>query len=265
MILKEIINKSYYGTIGYISSPEDIIKLERYILHNLNILKEYKNIIVATNYSDMELAVGNNKLWQKYFPDCIIINLPKNRGHNFGTADLDNALFNYCKKNNIEWLCKSSNDVILFPDVLDNKIEESDFYYLEGIGYGGLVTYEFNVEKILNNYFFPQTNFYFINVSKTDYLNDEEYINLTYNKIQSISNYNGKIWEYIQDWQCETFLAKCIKRNNLSKHHLLSPEEFIILMDMVKLNNIHDCSHKNIKLKGVCHFHNMNNKIMVLN
>ena len=149
MILKEIINKSYYGTIGYISSPEDIIKLERYILHNLNILKEYKNIIVATNYSDMELVVENNKLWQKYFPDCIIINLPKNRGHNFGTADLDNALFNYCKKNNIEWLCKSSNDIILFPDVLDNKIEESDFYYLEGIGYGGLVTYEFNVEKIL--------------------------------------------------------------------------------------------------------------------
>ena len=122
MILKEIISKSYYGTIGYISSKNDLILLERYIVHNLPVLKKYKGIIVATNYNDLGLAVKNAQLWQKYFPKCKIINLKENRGHNFGTADLDNALFDYCKSNKIEWLCKVSNDVVLKKEVLNIKI-----------------------------------------------------------------------------------------------------------------------------------------------
>ena len=109
MILKEIINKSYYGTISYIPNEEYFGILERYIKYNLEILKEYKGIIVATNYNNLELAEKNTILWKKYFPDCILIDLPKNRGHNFGTSDLDTAVFNYCKENNIEWLCKTSS------------------------------------------------------------------------------------------------------------------------------------------------------------
>jgi hypothetical protein len=262
MILKEIINKSYYGTIGYISSPEDLIKLERYLLHNIDVLKEYKNIITATNYSDMGLAVKNAELWQKYFPNCIIINLPKNRGHNFGTADLDNALFDYCKKNDIEWLCKSSNDIILFPEVLDNKIEESDFYYLNGIGWGGMVQYDFDFDRIIKEDFYPQTNFYFINVSKTDYLNDKDYVNQTYNMIKDNPGYNGKIWEYFDGWSCEDFLKTCIIRNNLSKYHLVSPKNYRNLIKYIFDHQIHDCSHKQIMIENICHFHNMNEKIL---
>jgi hypothetical protein len=40
MNLKQIINKSVYGTIGYISSQNDLNLLEQYILHNLPVLKE---------------------------------------------------------------------------------------------------------------------------------------------------------------------------------------------------------------------------------
>lgn len=264
MTLKTVINDSYYGTIGYISSVDDLVLLERYILYNLSILKEYKGIIVATNYKDLELSNKNSELWLKYFPECVIIDLEENRGHNFGTADLDNALFDYCKDNNIKWLCKSSNDIILQSKLLTLPIKKSDFYYLEGIGYGGMVNWDFDFTRIQNEYFYPQTNFYFINVSKTDYLNNKDYINETHQYIQSLENYNGKIWEHIQDWTCEDFLKNCVNRNNLSKYHLVSSKTFITLLELIRQNQIHDCSHKNIMIEGICHYQYPNNNITIL-
>jgi hypothetical protein len=174
MNLKQLINKSIYGTIGYISSQDDLDLLEQHIVYNLPVLKEFKQIVVTTNYSKPNSnRVENEKIWKKYFPDCIMMHSNVNRGHNFGTADLDNMLFDFCKENNIEWLCKSVNDVILQESILNKEIEEADFYYLNGIGYGGMVQYGFDFDKIINEDFYPQTNFYFINVSKTDYLNDK--------------------------------------------------------------------------------------------
>jgi hypothetical protein len=252
MSLKQFINKSVYGTIGYIASNKDIDLLEQYIIYNLPVLKEFKQIIVATNYSE-QLQDKNQKIWKTHFPECIILDSEINRGHNFGTVDLDNIIFDYCKENNIEWLCKASNDVILEKSILDKEIGDADFYYMNGIGYGGMVKYDFNFDKIIKEDFYPQTNFYFINVSKTDYINDKKYIDITYKFIQSRSNYNGKIWEYINDWSCENFLKQCVNRNNLSKEHLISQENYRILLNVVKDYNIHDCSHKNIMVEGVCH------------
>jgi len=60
MNLKQLINKSTYGTIGYISSMDDINLLEGYINYNLPVLKEFKQIIIATNYSNIELVSANN-------------------------------------------------------------------------------------------------------------------------------------------------------------------------------------------------------------
>jgi len=270
MILKEIINKSYYGTISYIPNEKYFGILERYITYNLKVLKEYKGIIVATNYSNLELAEKNTILWKKYFPDCILIDLPKNRGHNFGTSDLDTSIFNYCKENNIEWLCKTSSDVLLESQVLDTYIEESDFYYLEGIGYGGLANNNFDKDKILNEYFFPQTNFYIINVSKVDYLNEYDYIEKTYKEIQDIpkqvyeSVFESKPWGPFPGWACEQFLADCVLRNNLTKYHLLPQEKYLILLELIEKFKIDDCSHKNIMLEGICHFHNIEDKVIIL-
>ena len=75
MILKDLINKSYYGTIGHVSKEKDLEILNQYILHNFEILKEYKNIIVATNYSfsffsSSNLQDKNKELWLKYFPNA---------------------------------------------------------------------------------------------------------------------------------------------------------------------------------------------------
>jgi hypothetical protein len=252
MSLKQLINKSVYGTIGYIASNKDTDLLEQYIIYNLPVLKEFKQIIVATNYSE-QLQNENQKIWKTHFPECIILDSEINRGHNFGTVDLDNTIFDYCKENNIEWLCKASNDVIFEESMLDKEIGNADFYYMNGIGYGGMVKYDFNFDKIIKEDFYPQTNFYFINVSKTDYINDKKYLDETYNKIQAIPDYNGRIWEYFQGWSCEDFLKQCVNRNNLSKEHLISQENYRILLNVVKDYNIHDCSHKNIMVEGVCH------------
>jgi hypothetical protein len=255
MVVKELINKSIYGTIGYINSLESINQTEQYILYNLSILQKYKNIIVATNFNLLEWEEQYNAMWKKYFPECILITSPENRGHNHGYVDLDNLIFNYCKENNIEWLCKSANDTILTENLLDKQIGDADFYYLNGIGYGGMFKYDFDFGRVVNEDFYPQTNFYFMNVSKTDYLNDTYHANETYNYIKSLDEYNGRIWEYIEGWSCEKFLRDCVERNNLSKEHLIPEEKYISLLDLIKQHSIHDCSHKNIMIEGVCHLH----------
>jgi hypothetical protein len=259
---KHLINKSTYGTIGYISSINDLEVLESYIIHNLPVLKEFKQILIATNYSN-DFQNENTQLWKKYFPDCVLIDSEINRGHNFGTADLDNLIFDYCKDNNIKWLCKSSNDVILTKDILDINIEEKDFYYLNGISYEDLVLNDFNFEKIYNEHFYPQTNFYLIDVSKCDYLNNYEYLNKTYYYSKTIPNYNGKIWEYIKGWSCENFLKECISRNNLKTEYLLDKDTHNKLCSTLNLHKIGDPSHKNIMIKGICHFQYPNKEVLM--
>jgi len=262
MTLRQLINQSIYGTTGYVSSQDDLDSLEGYILHNLPVLKEYKQIVVTTNYKNYpEFIKENTQLWKKYFPNCIILDSKINRGHNFGTVDLDDLLFDYCKENNIEWLCKSANDIILQEQILDKEIKEADFYYLNGIGYGGMVPYGFDFNRIINEDFYPQTNFYFINVSKTDYLNDKNHVNEIYNKVQTIPGYDGRAWEH-GFRSCEKLLSECIERNNLLKYHLVSQEKYIILLDVIKNNQIHDCSHKNIMIEGICHFQSNNPQII---
>jgi hypothetical protein len=271
MLLKNLINKSVYGTIGYITSQDDIDLLERYILYNLSVLKEFKQIVVATNYKELDLQLINKHIdmWEKYFPNCFLIDSKINRGHNHGYTDLDNLVFDWCKGNNEEWLCKSANDIIIEESILDKQIEEADFYYLCGFGYAGFYEpYNYTIETATEaisdtqEFFYPQTNFYFINISKTDYLNNKEYLDETYECIQSIPDYNGKIWEYINGWSCEDFLKQCIERNNLSKYNLVSKEKYRTLLQIIKYNQIQDSSHKNIMIEGICHYQDNNSQII---
>lgn len=269
MNLKQLINKSVYGTIGYISSQDDLDLLEQYILYNLPVLKEFKKIVVATNYKDSSntnLILKNNKLWESYFPNCSYINNPTNRGHNFGTADLDNLIFDYCKLYNIEWLCKSANDIILQESILNKEIEEADFYYTTSVGYGALFPpYEVSEKKVYDiyEYFYPQTNFYFINIFKCDYLNDKQHINEIYDKTKSIADYNGKAWEY-GFRSCEFLLKECVERNNLLKYNLIPREKFNILLKLISQYQIHDPSHKNIMIEGIYHYQFSNEKIIIV-
>lgn len=260
MNLKQLINKSVYGTIGYISSQEDIDLLEQYLIYNLPVLQEYKWVIVATNFKDKSLISKHNDVWGKYL-DCTLLTSKINRGHNFGTADLDNLIFDYCKENNIEWLCKSANDVILDKEVLDIEIEEADFYYLNGISYEDLYLNKFDYNYLANNHFYPQTNFYFINTSKIEFLNNKDYINHTYEYIKTIFNYNGKVWEYIEGWSCENFLKQTVTIHDLKKSYL-TKNKHNQLCETINLYKIGDPSHKNIMIQGICHYQFNNQNIL---
>ena len=259
--IKQLVNKSIYGAVGYVGSSEDLDLLEQYILFNLPVFKEFKQILIATNYSNLDLIEQNTSTWKKYFPNCILLNNDKNRGPAFGTADLDNLIFNYCVDNKIKWLFKSSNDVIIEESFLNKEIPEADFYYLIGISYEDLYLNNFNYEKIINK-FFPQTNGYFINVSKCDYLVTQEFLDETYNQVINIPGYNNKPWEYIKGWSCELFLKQCVDRNNLTKHYLLDINSHNKLCEAVNLYKIGDPSHKNIMIEGICHLQYSNQNII---
>jgi len=117
-----------------------------------------------------------------------------------------------------------------------------------------MVKYNFNIDKIVKEDFYPQTNFYFINTLKCDYLNDQKHVDEIYNKVKSLSDYNGKAWEY-GFRGCEALLGECVERNGLSKEHLIQEDNYLKLIDSVIQYQIHDPSHKNIMIEGVCHFH----------
>lgn len=253
MVLKNLINKSIYGGMGYIHSHSDIELLSQYISYNYPVLKEFKQIIVATNYGS-SLQNENELLWKTFFPNCTLLNSEINRGHNHGYTDLENMLFDWCKENGEEWLCKVSNDIIIQEHILEKEVEDADFYYLNGIGYGGMVKYNFDFDRIINEDFYPQGNFYLMNVSKCDFISDKTFLNETYEYVHSLPHYNGKIWEYIEGWTCEDLLKNCVERNNLSKYHLIPKEKYLSLLQVIKEYNIHDSSHKNIMIEGICHF-----------
>ena len=257
MQIKDIVNKSWYSTTGYIKNDDDLKNLESYIKYNLVFLKKFKGIITSINYNDKDpdLRCRNEDLWNKYFDNVVQLECPVNRGYNFGVADLDNQIIDYCRENNIDWVCKSDNDIILDLELLEKNIEPADFYYINGVGFGGLQAYDFNIDKVIEEDFFPQTNFYFINASKIDYLNDKNYLDETYDYVNSLENYNGKVWDYIKDWTCEKFLAQCVERNNLSKYHLISLERYKKLLKHIFDNRVVDCSYKNIMIEGICHYH----------
>jgi hypothetical protein len=266
MILKDIINKSHYGSVGYISTLEDINRLEQYIVYNLPVLKEFINIITSTTYVDdnPELRIQLENTWKKYFPNSIHIDTGISRGHSFGAADNDNTIIDYCKDNNIDWICKSANDILIHYFSLEQTMTDVDFYYMNGMGYGAMNQYNFDFKKIINEIFYPQTNFYIINVSKIDYLNDKQYLDYTYNITQT-PEFNGRIWEYVEGWSCENFLRQCVERNNLSKKHLVSDKNYIMLLEIIQRFKIHDSSHKNIMLNGICHFHFFEDEILNIN
>jgi len=260
--LQELINKSWYGSVGYVKEIKNLYSLEHYIQTNLEVLKEFEGVVVATNYYDFDLAEQNRELWEIYLPDVMLIDNPVNRGHSFGTADLDNLLVRWCKENDIQWLCKASNDVLITPETLELMIPEADFYYTDGFSYEDLSSNHFDYSLMYGEHFFPQTNFYLIDVSKIDYLANEDYLNETYAYSQTIPNFNGKIWEHLPEWACENFLKGCVKRNDLVKHNMLDLKTYTKLCNVIEKHKVGDPSHKNIMINGVCHFQFPTQKII---
>lgn len=245
MKIKDLIKDSVYCTIGY-ADEKHLETLSAYIEQNKFLLEQFDEIKIFYNGDSDENCYKAEEIWNKSLKtNTHNIQSLTNRGHTFGTMDLDNMVINFSKKVNKKYIWKTSVDTVFFPQILNKNIPEADFYYLQGIGYSGLSIYD-------KNYFFPQTNFYIIK-NKIDYLNDEKEIDEVY-KLQQ-ENPNKKPWELKQGFESETFLKRCIERNRLTKYHLIGDYQFLKLKSIIEKHKIHDSSHKNIIIgdPGVCH------------
>lgn len=275
MKLLDIVNKSTFCSIGCITKPQDIEILERYVLHNLDVISKFPKIVIAhtktDNITQNELNEYNN-IWIKHFKNkCTVINR-KNYGHTFGFTDLDRTVMFESKRTGYEWIWKSTNDVLLTEKIFDVEMEDSDFFFLQGHGTAGInLYYKNNINSAVENfkdngyqYFFPQTNFFITNVSKTDNLIDTNKFNELYNKYINDPDYgktNQLEYKYMLS---ESVLVDFVKRNSLKCKHLLSKDSYKRLLEVILMFKIADSSHKNIFFTecGVCHFHYFNETII---
>ena len=127
-----------------------------------------------------------------------------------------------------------------------------------------MVKYNFDIETMIKEDFYPQTNFYFINVNCTDFLNDRFHVEEIYSKIKNLTNYSGRPWEY-GFRSCEGLLSDCVIRNKLKRHHIVDNDTYKKLLNLIIQYNIHDPSHKNIMISGICHYHHNNQEVIIIN
>jgi len=259
MRLGEILARSVFGTTAYLEVADDLERLERHIVHNLPVLRESAGVVVATNYGGEapdELAAAAHTLWRRYAPGCVLLDSPLNRGHSIGTSDLDNLLFDHCKAAGVHRLCKSAADVLLDAQALDTEVADAEFHYLDAVSYDALAEQGFDRAGFTGDrFFFPQTNFYVIDVRKTDYLVDKEFLDRSWAVVGRLPGYDGRIWEHIPRWSCELLLRKCVLRNRLTRRHLMSDDQWDQVLTIVQEHRSTDCSLKNVTVNGICHVH----------
>lgn len=259
--IQELIKDSILGIIGY-TNKEHLEILPNYIEHNKWLYSQFENVIIYYTSDDIRNFNKAQNIWKSKLNNCLVYFTEPNLGHTFGTMTLDTQVVENCQGYNKKYIWKSTVDVIFFPKLLEIEIQESDFYYINQIGYGGMNKYNFSYQKMIDEDFYPSTNFYIIN-SKVDYINNEEEVKKAYKQFHR-PNTNSKLqaWEIIGS--SEDLLKRCITRNNFTKQHLLDNISYKKLLELIYCYQIHDCSYKNIlpKQLGVCHFHFPNKEII---
>ena len=231
----------------------DLTDVERFIDVNLPVLRTFGSVVVATNFDQPDLAAANRDLWRAHLPDCVLLDSPVNRGHSIGTADLDNMLFDHARGVGARWLCKSANDMFLSPELFDVPIEPADFYFLNAVSYSALRQHNFDRGLFGADFLYPQTTFYVIDVTAVDDLNDRGELDRAWEHVRGIADYNGRIWEYLPGFTCERLLRDCVLRNGLRRCHLMTPDQWQEVLDLVIAHRIEDCSFKGLQINGICH------------
>lgn len=271
MTLRSLLPISAFGSIATITGEESLEKAYGFIQYNKEFIQSFQNVIISVNKTDncsMDIVSKYKFLWLDIVPNAVFRYNPVNRGHMFGTIDLDESIVAYVKVHlpQTKYLFKSSEDMLLSTILLDAEYTQSDFYYLPGFSYetilkaGGI---EALYRKIKTNeypYWTPQTNLFMLNIHMVVnlYGNDIECRRSKYLEAKSKNNLLQP-WDVIFDdgikFDCENFLARSVE--NMSKQCLISVGCLKNLLTFVFQNCIGDPSHKNIFFEdiGLCHYH----------
>lgn len=266
MKLRDIIEDSLFASIGTMSGEESLNNAEQVWLHNkavtelfdrqtlqYNSVEEVPSYIVH-RYGNKFIYHSPNNTFKKLYV--------KNRGHMFGTIDLDEACLEQAKLASVKYLWKCTSDFLVGPAILDVEVpEDFDFAYLPGFSLETLEQASDRTEDYEQFKFVPQTNFFIIRVDAVDslYGSDIEDKKAQYEEVK-------KLHPHIKPWDmqfsdgikfaCEDHLARTTA--NLKNHCLLSPITLNNLIDFVRINKVADPSHKNIYFTQtqLCHYHN---------
>lgn len=265
MKIKNLIQDCTLGITLY-ATNDNIKDFISYLIYNKTLIEEFPNMVIAINSDEEDLSFIK-ELLSIYVEGVDLIFLDQNRGHMFGTMDLDEAVFNASKAYPQKYLFKISQDIILEPSLKEWEIKENqDFYFVPGFSYE---TVKRNVDpstlynifsKAKEKDFTPQSNFFIINKSVFPFIyGDTNSINEIYTQFQEIlkNNPNAKCWEEFPNpkFDCETYLGNNIKSFTSSFQNLLDIDSFNSLWNYVNTYKVGDPSHKNIMLPcGVCHF-----------
>ncbi len=267
MYLSSILNQSCFATIATITK-DSMEKLELFYEYNQGLIKQFPHVIISTNsLDDTSIHTINlyHNTWRKLVPNCIILNSTENRGHMFGTIDLEEAILKYVKRElpEVRYLWKSMDDVITSSEILKIEVKEADFYYTPGFSYesiikaGGRSNLHKTFEVYESGFWTPQTTFFILNITNIDslYGNDVDSKTAIFKEAEA-QRPSIKPWEMPFDikFDCETHLGRTTK--DLKKHCLVE-DQFEELLEMVYYHKMGDPSHKNIYFyrPGICHYH----------
>lgn len=275
--LKNILNSSTY-TLQLFVDTSDLIynlhKFELYIKNQSTLINESKTLILSYNDNsngDIELSEQLESIINRYINKDIpreIIHLKNNKGHVFGTYELDyTSLKESIKYTKNKYIIKSSIDMVFNFKTLEDKLidlkEGLSMWYLPS--YTALNLFEHEINNM-------QTNFYIIDREYVEKFENE--LDNQYKYVIDIMDIHIKSKSKEQPW----FLYKTQRNNKFDNEHLLdeftdkidnricllSEKEQNILKKFVIKFNVGDPSHKDLFIGGFCHLHNIRAPINII-
>lgn len=239
-----------------------------FLEYNKAFINRFPKVVVSINSIEglsADIMKEYQAIWSRNVSNVLFLRSPDNRGHMFGTIDLEEAIFKYVKENyrSISYLWKTMDDVLLSEKMFDLEIKPAAFYYIPGFSYESIVKAggKDNLYSIYENFesgfWTPQTTFFIVNINNFTnlYGNDIDNKYRTYMELKK-ANPDIKPWEIPFDikFDCETHLGRTTK--NVTKFCLIR-YKFKDLLNFVETHHVGDPSHKNIFFNdlGLCHYH----------
>jgi len=266
--LEDIIKESCFGTIATVKGEECLTKLQMFMEYNKAFINRFPKVIVSLNQAEgvsADTYKQYQEIWSRNVSNVLFLSSSDNRGHMFGTIDLEEAIFKYAKENyrSLKYLWKSMDDVLISEKVLDLEVKPASFYYIPGFSYesivkaGGKDNLYTAYENFESGFWTPQTTFFIVDINSFTNLYGDDVDNKyrTYVELKK-ANPQIKPWEIPFDikFDCETHLGRTTK--NVTKYCLIC-DKFKDLLSFVETHQVGDPSHKNIFFNdlGICHYH----------